>query len=88
MKFRTGSKLDERTLYLQLGDHPDHRPPSQGGDLLIGLVDPGWGRLLVTLLNAAAEAEGGAMRYPAPGPEALASITAAHARRADPNHGW
>jgi hypothetical protein len=50
VKFRTGGKLD-RTLYLQLGDEPDHRRPDEGGDLLIGLLDPGWGPVVAEAMN-------------------------------------
>lgn len=82
MRFRTGGKL-ERTLYLQLGPTPDHRPPADGGDLLIGMLDPGWGPLVVELLNTAANERVEIDRYPI-GPVVEAVDAALERRRANP----
>jgi hypothetical protein len=50
VKVRTGEKLG-RTLYVQLGPEPDHRPPAEGGDVLIGLVEPGWAEVMAACMN-------------------------------------
>lgn len=51
IRFRLGDRT-ARTIFAQLGPEPDRRSAANGGDILIGVVDEGWGPAFVNALNA------------------------------------
>lgn len=49
--FRLGDRT-ARTVFVQLGPEPDRRSADHGGDILCGVIDCGFGRAFVEVLNA------------------------------------